>query len=167
MALWCVGFNTSSISWNSIYPGEFGAYNSWLSCTQQCDTVVFTPGLHPPAYIDYRVSGTPQNTCNATLADTVRAYIHELLQVGISPIDPVVCFDSSTTTLSCTLTGGASPYTVQWSNGSSDLSTHLPAGPQWLRYADQSACPADTLFFTINQLLQPPTVDAGYLCLLP
>ncbi len=165
--LWSVGFNQSSISWNSISPGTPGAYNSWLSCTLHCDTVVFTPGTNPPAYIDFRVSGTPQNACSVVLADTVRIYIHDTLWANIIPDNPTVCYDSTTTTLSCTLSGGLSPYTVQWSNSSNSFTAHLPPGNHWMSYHDQSSCPADTIFFAVNQVLQPPSVEAGddiYVC---
>jgi len=43
----------------------------------------------------------------------------------------------------------------------------LPPGNQWLSYHDQSSCPADTIFFAVNQILQPPTVEVGddiYVC---
>lgn len=165
--LWSVGFNLSSISWNSIYPGAPGTYNSWLSCTNQCDTVLFTPGPNPPPFIDFRVSGTPQNACSAVLADTVRVYIHDALQTSISPSEPVVCYDSSSTTISCAISGGIPPYTFLWSNGDTVTTAHLTPGLQWLRIKDQSSCPADTIQFMVDQISQPTTINAGediYVC---
>lgn len=165
--LWSVGFNQSSIVWKSIYPGAQGAYNSWLSCTQQCDTVYFTPGPDPPPFIDFRVAGTPESDCSTVLADTVRVYISPALQATVAPIEPTVCYDSSTTTVSAVISGGITPYSVNWSNGSASMTAHLPPGLQWLRIKDQSDCPADTIFITVSKITTAPYVEAGddvYVC---
>lgn len=165
--VWSVGFNETSIEWNSIYPGDLGDFNSWLNCTLHCDTVIFTPGPNPPPYIEYRVAGTPQNACSAVLADTVRIYLFENLLATLSVSNPVICFDSITTTVSCLLTGGLPPYQVLWSDGSTGFTAHLSTGSQWLRFWDQTNCYADTLFFNIESISAPPTVEAGddiYVC---
>ncbi|MGC8865133.1 MAG: SprB repeat-containing protein [Bacteroidales bacterium] len=165
--LWAVGFNQSSILWKSIYPGAQGTYDSWLSCTNECDTVVITPGVNPPPYIDYMVSGTPESDCSTVLSDTVRVYILPALQVEVVPDNPIVCYDSSTTTVYASVNGGLAPYSVLWSNGSTSTVAHLPSGPQWLRIKDQSDCPADTVFFMVSEITTPPMVETGddiYVC---
>src|SRR6185369_15137360 len=49
-----LGFSSTSVTWNSIYPGASGAYNSYLSCTSGCTNPLFTPQAGSPSYIDYR-----------------------------------------------------------------------------------------------------------------
>jgi len=38
--LWTTGLIDTSIVWTSIFPGAIGAYDSSLSCTEDCDTVI-------------------------------------------------------------------------------------------------------------------------------
>jgi hypothetical protein len=47
------GLIDSTITWQSIYPGNPGDYNSYLSCISKCSTTTFNPAVGAPGYIDY------------------------------------------------------------------------------------------------------------------
>jgi len=111
------GLNPATITWNDITGG--GIYNSFLSCTT-CASPNFTPHTPYPAYIDYRVCGTPiAAICTSAPAwcDTVRVYIAPKLTVSISPGSASFCANQSGIQLTANTTGGAPPFTYIWTNG--------------------------------------------------
>ncbi len=64
--MYCSGFDDTTITWTSIFPGNPGQYNSFLSCTQDCDTVTVTPSGFIPPYVDYQVCGASMGGCGQT-----------------------------------------------------------------------------------------------------
>jgi hypothetical protein len=110
------GFQQSSITWTSIYPGTAGAYNSYLSQTTGIASVSVTPRSGSPAYIDYKVSGTESTICNMVRSDTIRVYTFAPLAVSINPTNPLIC-SGTPVTLTASPTGGDPGYTYLWSNG--------------------------------------------------
>jgi hypothetical protein len=82
-------------SWNSIYPGDYGAYNHFLSCTD-CYDPVFTPipdtipPIDPiPEYVVYEVCGDlPDSLCGVLGIDCT------IITVNIYPAIALSCADS-------------------------------------------------------------------------
>lgn len=81
-----VGLQTSTITWNSIFPGTPGQYNNYLSCTSACNFTNVTAQPGYPPYVDYVVCGTSTAPCaTGTLCDTVRVTFNPILYVNIVP----------------------------------------------------------------------------------
>lgn len=144
------GLVTSSITWTSL---SGSAYNSNLSCTSGCDTpyVSYTPGF--PTYVDYKVCGTPVNTCyGSSFCDTVRVYYDTPLSISLSPQRSTVCAAGVTTSVATTVTGGLPPYKYSWSNGSTSSTLTASVGTYYLTVRDSLGCTAylDTAYITLD-----------------
>jgi hypothetical protein len=91
--LHATGFNPATVTWNSVFPGAPGTYNSLLSCSAGCLNPIVTGSGTLPPYIDYVVCGQPASLCNfATACDTVRVTFNPTLSVSIAPLNPTICF---------------------------------------------------------------------------
>lgn len=115
-----LGLVENTITWNSIFPGGSGAYNSYLSCTANCATPNFTPGAGAPPYIDYRVCGFPiASGCgfNFTVCDTIRVYTATALTGSVTPNPATYCPTSPGINLTALAGGGLSPYQYTWKDG--------------------------------------------------
>lgn len=157
-----IGYYESSITWNSIFPGPPGAYNSYLNCLSGCDTVTVTPQPGFPPFIDYVVSGLAQAPCTTvTGSDTIRVYIVADLFAQITPQNPTICFGGSDTLLTVLPSGGLPPYSYLWSNGDTTVSTLVGPGTYWVQVNDGTDCPPvfDTVVVGIFTL--PITATAG------
>ena len=116
-----LGLVENTITWNSIFPGASGAYNSYLSCVSGCSSPVFTPATGAPSYIDYRVCGFPiASGCgyNVTVCDTIRVYTAPELTGNVTPNPASYCPTSAGVTLTGSASGGIPPYQYIWKNGS-------------------------------------------------
>ena len=152
------GLLLPTINWKSIYPGAQGIYNSFLNCTTQCDTVTVSPQQGSPSYIDYQVSGN--RLCGITIYDTIRVYTQPKMTVAISPLNPDICPDgSSTIALTATPANGDAPYNFLWNNGATTASTNVNAtGTYSVTVSDNNSnCSAVTQQVTVNPLANPPT----------
>lgn len=157
------GFSVPTITWNSINPGAVGAYNSYLSCTSACASVVVTPTGTPPPFVDYVVGGFGQSPCQAAyFQDTVRVYFYTDLLVGINPTLTTICFGSTNALLTATASGGLPPYTFSWSPGSSSA-TAVTVGPgtYTVEVFDGTGCPPSTATAVVNQYTLPISANAG------
>lgn len=162
--IWAVGLEETSIIWNTIYPGVYGEYNSYLSCQSGCDTTFATAQPGFPPYIDIEVSGNLLAPCNFnSTKDTVRIYFVNDKAVTISPQDPVICFGGTPATLTANPVGGAPPYNYLWNTGETTQSITVTAqGNYWVEVSDQTTdCPSvyDTVYVTEFSL--PITAHAG------
>jgi len=156
------GFSVPTITWNSIYPGASGAYNSYLSCTSGCATVTATPSGTPPPYVDYLVGGYAEAPCQSNFyQDTVRVYYYQDLLANITPSNPTICFGSSTAVLTASVTGGLSPYTYTWSNASTSTSVSVGPGVYTVNVGDATGCPPTTATAIVNQFTLPITANPG------
>jgi len=157
------GFSVPTITWNSINPGAPGAYNSYLSCTSGCATVVVTPTGTPPPFVDYVVGGFGQSPCQANYyQDTVRVYFYSNLLAGINPTLTTICAGSTNAVLTATASGGLPPYTYSWSPIASS-NTVVTAGPgtYTVKVFDNTGCPPTTATAVVNQYTLPISANAG------
>jgi len=155
-----IGLQDSTTTWNSIYPDAAGAYNSYLSCTSNCHTALFTPLVGSPSYIDYQICGIPQVTgCghNGDTCNTVRIYVYPQLSVTVSPNPASYCPSASGVGLNSTVSGGFGSYSYVWKNsGGSTVGISAnyfasSAGTYSLTVIDQlNACPNFTVSIPVN-----------------
>lgn len=152
----------STIVWSSVFPGNTGAYNNYLNCSNGCDTVTVTgqPGF--PPYIDYQVCGIPAGGCsNMMFCDTVRVYFNPTLMAQIQPQNPMVCYGMAGTTITAIANGGTPPYSYQWSNGQTTQSIFVGPGTYTVLISDTSNCPPVTASITVGQFTSEITANAG------
>ncbi|MGZ4116285.1 MAG: PKD domain-containing protein [Bacteroidia bacterium] len=156
-----VGFNTPTVTWNSIFPGAPGAYNSYLSCTSACLNPAVQSTGTPPPYVDYVICGISA-TCNPTLVcDTVRVNFNPTLAVTIAPINPTICFGATSIVITATGSGGTAPYSYLWNGVNPSPSITVGAGNFTVQLSDASGCPPTTASVTVTQFTVPITANAG------
>ncbi|MES2591987.1 MAG: hypothetical protein V4608_08890, partial [Bacteroidota bacterium] len=168
------GVTNSTITWNSIFPGASGAYNSYLSCSSACASTTVTAQTGHPAYVDYRVCGTPTAGICAfpgQFCDTVRVYMATPLLNSINPSPASFCANNPSVVLTGTVNGGVPPYTYAWTNASNGGGTVVGTGLTYTATAvgnysflvyDQNypACPAPVTNVTVTSS-PVPVVNAG------
>ncbi len=141
------GFDESSIIYNSIFPTPVGAYNSYLSCTNGCDTTYVTAQPGYPPYVDFQVCGVPISGCDLVteVCDTVRVYFNSTLIVQINPQNPSICFGTGSTVLTANGSGGKGPYTYLWNTGATTTNiTVITGGWYQVTITDQTDAPCNT-----------------------
>ncbi len=158
-SIWATGFDY--IEWHSVSPGSYGAYDSYLDC-QTCDTTNVTPQSGFPPYIDFEASGEVYSPCSMTdLKDTVRVYFVTDFFVDIQPDTPAVCYGGSTTSITANPTGGAPPYTYEWSTGETTQTIDVGGGVYYVTVSDTSVCPPVIDSVTVYQFSLPIQAHAG------
>src|SRR5262249_34271123 len=138
-------------------------YNTFLSCTTGCTTVLVTPGANPPPYIDYQVCGNVIGSCGLVYwCDTARVTFFSNLAVGISPINPVLCnWPGNFVTLTANPAGGAPPYTYMWNTGATTQSITVGPGVYTVSLDDSVHCSTATASCTVTALPAPIAASAG------
>ncbi len=158
--IWAKGFQ-GYVEWNSIAPGTYGQYNSYLDC-QTCDTTGVTPSAGYPPFIDYEVSGDVFTPCTMLdLVDTVRVYFVDEKFLQIIPDTPAVCFGGSDIMITAVPTGGAPPYIYKWNTGDSTQSITVGGGTYWVEVTDSTDCPPIYDTVTVLEFSIPINADAG------
>ena len=156
------GFNPSTVTWNSIYPGAAGAYNNYLSCTSNCLTPNVVASGIAPAFVDYLVCGQPAAQCNFNIVcDTIRVFFNPTLTVSIIPINPTICFGQNTTTLTAIGSGGTLPYNYLWNNITTSQTINAGVGTYNVQLSDASGCPPVYNLVTISAFSVPIAANAG------
>ena len=164
-----IGYDTASVTWQSVIPGSPGDHDSYLSCTSGCidPTVTFVDGAPDTVY--YEICGTALNvdqaSCGAAVVcDTTSVEFVQTLQVDIFPDDPVICFGSTVgVTLSALDSGGKAPINYDWqptNETTQDIQAFAP-GWYYVTVSDTTGCPtaSDSVFVTAFTL--PIVADAG------
>ncbi|MDO9512081.1 MAG: hypothetical protein Q7J34_10005 [Bacteroidales bacterium] len=159
-SLWVEGYVPGSVNWTSIYPGTAGQYNSYLSCTN-CSNPVFTPGLSPPTYIDYQVSGVPVSTCNLIYSLPLRVYINPARMLSISPLNPSICNNGISVTLTAQPSGGSPPYIYLWNTGEITQSILATPGNYSCAVTDQSLCTSTIANSLVSINATAVSINAG------
>ncbi|MES2285164.1 MAG: PKD domain-containing protein [Bacteroidota bacterium] len=163
------------ITWNSIYPGAIGAYNSYLSCTSGCPSTVVTSLAGHPPYVDYQVCGTtlgiPPCVPAGTFCDTIRVYMSTPVVNTVNPNPASFCANNPSVLLTGTVNGGVAPYTYAWTNGANGTGAVVGTGVSFTATAignysfivyDQNypGCPAPITNVTVTSS-PVPTINAG------
>ncbi len=160
--IWATGLDPASMIWNSVFPGAYGAYNSYLDCTVGCDTVGVTAQAGYPPYIDFEVSGNLTGPCNFLSAkDTVRVYFIDDFFVDIFPDSAVICFGAVNAVITANATGGAPPYSYLWNTAETTQSISVGVGTYWVEVHDTSVCGPGYDTVVVTQHLAPITANAG------
>jgi len=172
--IWVTGLVTSTISWTSISPGSQGTYNSYLNCTSACTNPTVTPTNGHPAFVDYRVCGTPSAGICASpgqFCDTVRVFMSPPITSSVNPNPASFCVNNPSVLLTGNVSGGVPPYTYMWTNGANgggstvstdSFYTATVAGTYSFIVRDQNypSCPGSSVNVPVTS--KPlPIVNAG------
>jgi hypothetical protein len=121
MELKTKGLQTSSIHWESIFPGKIGAYNNLLQNSNEAN-VSLIPTESTPQKIIYKVSGMHISACGDAFAcsDTITLNIYPQIKGEVFPAS-AICAIGGEVNLYAKAKGGKAPYTYRWkdSNGKS------------------------------------------------
>ncbi len=159
--LFAFGYDENTLQWNSIYPGIYGQYNNYLSCTN-CDTAFVYSQPNFPSYVDYQVCGYPKGGCDTTLiCDTLRVYFNSSLSVTINPQNPTICYGDTSIQLTAVGSGGKPPYSYLWSNNDTSANTNVGPGTYIVYIKDGTDCPASSDTITVTQFSNTITANAG------
>jgi large repetitive protein len=163
-----LGLVTSTITFNSIFPGAAGQYNNYLSCASNCSTTIVTPQTGAPAFVDYQICGFPiadQCGFNVTVCDTVRVYMYPQLTASVSPNPGSFCPSSPGVTLTSTINGGFGSLTYLWQNGTTTVGSSAnyfatAAGTYTFSVDDQiPGCPSVPVTVPVNVANVVPTIS--------
>jgi len=159
------GLIDSTITWQSVYPGNAGDYNSYLSCTSKCSTAVFTPQPGSPPYIDYQICGTIAAASCAEvpqICQTVRVYVQEAVTVSVNTPDVNLTCLNPTAVLTATAASGT---TLLWSPGGQTTSsiTVSSAGTYTVTAtSNTNGCTASASAFAgVTQDFSTPSIECG------
>lgn len=161
--LFATGYDDTTIVWQSISPGAPGAYDTYLDCTEDCDTVTVTAQPGFPASVDFEVCGKPLGGCGSNYeCFTTTAYFFSTLQADITPVNPTICFGSPGTTITANGSGGTTPYTYLWNTGETTQSIFVSSvGTYFVELGDTSGCPPTTDTVVVTSFANPITANAG------
>jgi len=142
ISLEAFNFDPPTVTWQSVYPGNQGDYDSYLSCASGCLSTTVTATGTPPAYVDYLVCGSPVSSCTQiTFCDTLRVFFRPTLEVIITPANPTICFGQTSTTLTANPSGGTPPYSYLWNNMNPTQTVVVGAGNFSVELSDASGYP--------------------------
>ncbi|MDO9188065.1 MAG: PKD domain-containing protein [Bacteroidia bacterium] len=155
------GYIDSTVIWNSVYPGTYGAYNNYLSCSSGCinPTATGQPGL--PPYIDFQICGMSASCNPIYICDTVRVTFHTTLFANIVPQNPAICIGQTNTTITANGSGGTPPYTYLWNNINPSQSILVGTGTYTVRISDASNCPPSYASVTVTSYAVAVAANAG------
>ncbi|MCX7954384.1 MAG: PKD domain-containing protein [Bacteroidales bacterium] len=156
------GLTPSTIQINSIYPGSYGQYNSYLSCQSGCvQTNVIAYSSNPP-FVDYQICGYIIGNCSNTLyCDTTRVYFYSSLNVNINPNPATICFGDTSITLTATASGGLPPYSYSWSTGATSSQIQVGPGTYTVVVDDATNCPPAHNSIVVSEYPSPIIANAG------
>ncbi len=137
----CAGENDGSITISAT--GGTGPYFAeWSNSTIGLTNAGLEPGI-------YSVTVTDNNDCTKTASYTVNA--GGTINVTLLQIQHVTCNGGNNGGISISASGGVSPYSYDWSNGSSGAAiTGLVAGTYLVTVSDANGCEVVSNY-TVNQ----------------
>lgn len=131
----CFGQSTGAIS-TSVSGGTSPYTYTW-------NTGATTSGISNLSAGTYTVTVTDSRGCTASQSGTVSQPL-AALNASSSPT-PVNCFGQSTGSISLNASGGTTPYSILWSNGSTSQNLiNLPAGTYTASITDTRGCTSVT-----------------------
>lgn len=167
-----LGLETNSVTWQSVFPGTPGQYDSYLSCTSNCTTPTYTPPTNAPAFVDYKICGFPiADECGFVgICDTIRIYNFGSMSGSVTPSTGTFCAGGAGVTLTASASGGDGNYTYIWRDPNNNIvgnaSTYQAtiAGTFSVEIRDglydPTLCPPILLSVPVIEV-QPPMVNAG------
>jgi gliding motility-associated-like protein len=154
--IYASGFIDSTLAWNSISPGGYGSFNSYLSCNAACDTIRMDYNNMLPPTILYQVCGTPIAVCGLnTVCDTVRVRYFPNLYTIIQPQDPLLCYGVNSVQLTANVNNGVAPFTYLWNTGETTPSIIAGAGTYHVRVIDAQSCGFAVDTVVVSQVAEP------------
>ncbi|MES2284804.1 MAG: PKD domain-containing protein [Bacteroidota bacterium] len=155
------GFIDSTIVWNSFYPGAFGSYNNYLSCSSGCGNPTATGQVGLPPYIDYQICGMSASCLPIYICDTLRVTFHTTLLASIVPQNPVICVGQTSTPITANGSGGTPPYTYLWNNINPSQTILVGTGTYTVKISDASNCPPTYATVTVTSYSVAVSANAG------
>ena len=169
------GVDPNTVTWNSIFPGNGGDYNDYLSNldgTQNGTTdvpfqgensVVVTPVNGGPTEIHYEVCGDAIGGCdNEPFCDTVVVMIYNDLTLNITPPNPTICFGDNGVDLTANVTGGVPPLSYSWSTGETTQVINVQSGgTYYVDVTDANGCYFLSDTVVVNEVAQDIVAAAG------
>ncbi len=135
-------------------PSRFGSSDAKIDATIGGGTIPYiyawssgaaTEDLNALAAGDYTLTVTDNNNCATSKTFNVNQPAQLILTITRDAV--VDCYGSSTGTLTVHASGGVSPYSYQWSNGSATASTsQLPAGHYEVQVTDANNVTATQVY---------------------
>jgi hypothetical protein len=127
-----VGDNISNPVWNSIYPGEYGQYNHYLTFPDNDQyNPVFLPDENAPREIEYQVCGDlAESPCvdeSGIGCAVITVYVMDEISVEFN-VDPGAFCEDEIPTLEPTVFPSGN-YTLEWYEGFDATGTLLFTGP--------------------------------------
>lgn len=158
--IFAYGYDLSTVEWTSI-PSN-ATWESYLSCNSMCDSVHVQYEEGAPDSVVYQVSGYPPGGClPEPVIQTTTVYFVNDKYVEILPKDAMVCFGSTTATLTATAFGGRPPHNYVWSTGETTQSIDVGPGIYIVEAFDNSTCPSALDTAVVGAFLFPIQANAG------
>ncbi|MBL7924458.1 MAG: tandem-95 repeat protein [Bacteroidia bacterium] len=129
-AILCYGDSSGTIDISMVNPGTYSY--SWSNGSTDEDLDSLAAGV-------YTVSILDSNGCVLVLSDTVSGPAAPL--AGITVVQPILCYGDTSGAIDLQVSGGTSPYSWSWNNGSTeeDLDSLL-AGVYQVTVTDSNGC---------------------------
>lgn len=169
------GVDPTTITWNSISPGNTGDYNGFLSSLDGVDQgtngvpfggyndVIMTPSNGAPAQIMYEICATPLGGCEESqFCDTITVSVFNDLTLQINPQNPTICFGDNGVDLTANVTGGIPPLTFTWNTGETTQMINVQnAGTYWVEVTDGDNCITLSDTVVVNEITADIVASAG------
>lgn len=158
--IYAEGYDLSTVQWTSVPSNP--VWESYMSCTSQCDSVhvQYQPGA--PDSVIYQVSGYPPGGClpDPVVKQTVVYFVNDKT-ADIQPKDAMVCFGSNTAELTVYPSGGRPPHRYLWSTGETTQSIFVAQGSYSVQVFDNTTCPSAFDSVDVGAFLFPIEALAG------
>ncbi len=153
----CNGFDNGTITISNPQGGS-GSYEYTINGSSWSTTVSYT-GLAPANYNAIYIRDAANPTCIVSLTSQ-NITQPAVLDIPTASITHINCFGYNTGAIDINVTGGTTPYTYSWSNGSTtqDL-TGLAAGTYTITVTDLNLCTAVRTLTVNDAASWQPIVD--------
>jgi gliding motility-associated-like protein len=142
----CFGGSNGSITL-SVSGGTSPYYYLWSNGTTSQNLSGVSSG-------SYSVAVTDANNCSTSIEDIVITQPIGALTLNVNSVSNVSCFGGNNGNVTLNTTGGTSPYSYNWSNGSSSQNlSNVVAGSYSVTVTDANGCTDNSSAITV---LQPP-----------
>jgi len=160
------GYELETIQWTSVPSNP--EWESYLSCTEQCDTVTATYQEGAPDSVVYQVSGFPPGGCLPDpVIQEVTVYFVNEKTATILPQEPMVCYGETDAEITVYPDGGRPPHQYLWSTGETTQTISVGEGYYSVEVFDNTTCPSTSTDVTVGAYEHPIVADAGpdqYIC---